>query len=241
MNSSTLYTATELSLAENLSRYSDSCWDFLTECIYTIDEADVGAPVKAFPDWGYLHALVDLWLNEQIVVVWKPRRMVVTWTLCACQLWLAMLRPHVNCYIGARKADMSDELIDKVKQMYEYIPKGKLPTLPAATKTYNLFDLPGIDSQVVGIAEGADQLRQVTATSVMFDEFGFWEKAKESWQASLPTLIGGGRICIISTTAAGFFEDLVKGRLAEEDRLWELTQAITPTYQDSEFTAMQMA
>ena len=142
----------------------------------------------------------------------------------------------MEAYIGARKADFSDKLLDKIKHVYSHIPQSVLPALPRATKTYCHMDFPDISSAIYGVAQGGDQLRQETATAVFYDEFGFWEETTESWRATLPTLVGGGRICVVSTTAPGLFEDLVKGRLGEADKLWEQAEI---TYQDSEFTAIR--
>jgi len=237
--SSEPFTRQEVTLLENLDKYVDDCWGFLTGSLYTMDSVDLEQPVKRFPDWPYLKALVDLWLHEQIVIVWKPRRMVITWTMLSCQLWLAMLRPFVRSYVGAKKAEDSDALLDNIRFMYEHIPLSVFPVLPKATKTENLIDFPGINSKIIGVPQGGEQLRQHTATSVFYDEFAFWEEAQASWQATLPTLVGGGKICVVSTTAAGFFEDLVKGRLGEEDRLWEKEIGIEQTYADKDFTALR--
>ena len=67
---------------------------------------------------------------------------------------------------------------------------------------------PETDSEIIGIGEGPDQLRQLTITGILADELGFWASGYDTYVASRPTIEGGGRFTGISTPAPGFFKQL---------------------------------
>ena len=67
-------------------------------------------------------------------------------------------------------------------------------------------------SKIVGIPEGADQLRQFTSSSILADEFGTWEYPRAAYTGMRPTIEGGGRLCILSSAYPGTWAEMVKGK-----------------------------
>ncbi len=173
--------------------------------------------MKRFPQHlDYLKVIVDEWLRNDVLLVAKSRRMVVTWTCLALQYWVAVLNVGRAVFIGSRKEESSEELISRIWFMHNNLPQDKLFIKPRATRKFCRIDFPGLGSYIQGIPQGGDQLRQYTASSVLFDEFAFWEEAEQSWVASKPTLEGGGKILIVSSPASSFFEKMVHGKLGSE-------------------------
>ena len=80
---------------------------------------------------------------------------------------------------------------------------------PRAKRTYCNFEFPGLNSNIQGVPQGADQLRQFGATAILMDEFAFWERGRETFFASKPTIDGGGKITLISSPREGFFKEIV--------------------------------
>lgn len=210
----------------NERRYAQHPWPFLAEAIWTVDqvrnriakfpsEADDPDPTCGCAPGGcgsYRHHLVNRWLTEPRLLIPKSRRMLATWTMLACHYWLARYRPNSLVAIVSRKrgetdAEGSAELVKRVRLMHEHLPAEVRPL----TLEYQFARIrfPQINSEIVGIGQGADQLRQYTCTAILFDEFAFWEEARASYGASFPTLEGGGRLTIISSANPGFFKQLV--------------------------------
>jgi len=210
----------------NERRYTQHPWPFLRECIWTVDQ--VRNTVRPFPGEdrdpdprcpcaeggcvSYQHHLVNVWLREPRLLVPKSRRMFATWTLLACHYWLARYRPNSFIAIVSRKrgetdAEGSAELVKRIKFMHEHLP----PECRTMAMEYQFARIrfPEVNTEIVGIGQGADQLRQYTATAILFDEFAFWEQAQPTYGASFPTLEGGGRLTIISSANPGFFKQLV--------------------------------
>lgn len=100
--------------------------------------------------------------------------------------------------------------------VYERIPASKWPNKPELLPTgkagmgYTLLACPTTGSYVQAVAQGADQLRQYTASNVLLDEFAFQERQAEAWSAIKPTIDGGGHIDMISTPELGaYMYDLI--------------------------------
>jgi phage FluMu gp28-like protein len=68
-------------------------------------------------------------------------------------------------------------------------------------------------SELYGIAQGPDVIRQHTGSGLFCDEGAFQESLSELIGAAKPMLSGGGRLDIVSSAAPGFFQDLVEDRV----------------------------
>jgi len=200
-------------------------WPFLCDAIYTLDQArnrieklptdmrDPHHPCDCGGCDNYLHHLVNTWFREKRFAVPKSRRMIVTWTMLACHYWLARFHPGTAIAIQSRKlgdnlAQGSWELIERIKFMELHLPPEVAP-VPCVMPKGPLIRWPTINSHIMGIAQGANQLRQLTLTAILADEMAFWEEGQESYVASLPTLEGGGRFTAVSSAHPGFFKQMV--------------------------------
>jgi hypothetical protein len=195
-------------VAENMSVYFENPWAMIEdECIWTLDQTDMLTPVKPFPNRPWLEAMTMQWLNEPLFACFKSRRMTITWLMVFLHLWLAMFREGAAIFFVSDKEEKSDELIQRAKYIYDHIPNDKM-LKPKAKYSYCYLDFPGLNTYIQGVPQGADQLRQFTATAILADEFAFWDKAKETFMASKPTIDGGGRFTTISSPREGFFKEL---------------------------------
>jgi hypothetical protein len=122
-------------------------------------------------------------------------------------LWLAMFREGVAIFFVSDKEDKSDELVKRAEFIYKYIPDSMV-LKPRIKSSYCYLEFPGLNSYIQGVPQGADQLRQFTASAILADEFAFWEKARETFMASKPTIDGGGKFTCISSPKEGFFKEL---------------------------------
>src|SRR5215831_8347113 len=164
-------------------RYRDDPYKFLTECVWTLDQAS--QQVRRFPDpddvpcqcglscKNYIQHLVIRWRDEKRFLVPKSRRVLVSWTMVALHCWLARFFPGSTIAFVSRKQGLNDsegaaEVVRRVKFIEEHLPADIEP-LPFQ---YNFARLkyPTIGSEIIGVAQGADQLRQYTLTAIFADE-----------------------------------------------------------------------
>lgn len=188
-------------------------WAFVRDCVWTRDEAS--GMVRRYPAHEYAELLVRRWQSLPILVVAKSRRMVITWLMVACNVWLAMFSPLSKVAFMARKLGRTEtegscELVRRARFIVQHLPA----SLPAQEMEYSVGLLRFANgSEIVALGEGEEQARQHTFTSVLADEVSFWEHAYETWVALRPTIEGGGRITAVSSAGPGFFRDLCHDQL----------------------------
>ena len=204
--------ASQLSVTERAQmqiKAMESPWNMVTSgLIYTLDETDLLKPIKLFPQNKWIKLTIEAWLDHKLLAVPKSRRMMITWTMALCHLWLAMFNEGANVFFISDKEEKSDALVKRAEFIFDHIPTDKI-LLPKKRSKFCLLEFPGLNASIRGVPQGASQLRQYTATAILADEMAFWEKAQETFAASKPTIDGGGRFTCVSSAQEGFFYDLV--------------------------------
>lgn len=191
-------------------------WEFLSTCVWTIDQVDKKNPIKQFPtDLAYIKLYSRIWKRYPKIAVPKSRRMIMSWTNIALYLWDTLFHQgRYNAFVS-RKEDAADELVKRAEFIYDHIPESVIPRelLPRKASKFGSLAFPEINSKIEGFPQGSDQLRQYTFSGIFGDEMGFWEEAQAMYSASMPTLEGGGRFTGVSSPAPGFFKSLVFDQL----------------------------
>ena len=189
---------------------------FFGDCVYTLDQADRAQPVKKYPvHYPYLQWLIPTMIEEALLGLVKNRRLIITWTGCGILLWDAMFfEGRFNALVSKKEED-SDELVRRCKFIYDNIPEKFLPMKPSFAYKYTSFKSEEIDSEIKGVAQGPDQLRQYTCSRVFCDEMAFWPHCRQTFSGLKPTLEGGGKVCLVSTRWPGFFRDIVEDTIDE--------------------------
>jgi len=195
-------------IAKNMEVYFENPWAMVEDGhIWTHDEVDLLHPVKRFPNNPWLEQITSLWLTENLFAVYKSRRMMITWLMVFLHLWLAMFREGAAIYFVSDKEEKSDELVQRASFIFDHISDDAV-LKPVAKLSYCYLEFPGLNSFIMGVPQGANQLRQYGATAVLADEFAFWDKARETFMATKPTVDGGGKFTAISSPGEGFFKEL---------------------------------
>lgn len=176
--------------------------------VYTLDQTDFKKPVKLFPARPNLELVTREWEQNRLLLVPKSRRMMMSWLMCWLHLWTAMMHPGRSVFIVSDKEQKSDALVRYCEFMFDNLPVDRV-LKPQARSKHCLLDFPGLNSYIMGIPSGASQLRQYTASALLFDEFAFWDNAMETLGAARPTIEGGGRLTIVSSAQDGPFKQLV--------------------------------
>lgn len=220
------------------SQYRDDPWLFLTECCFTQDAVDLENPVKLYPNYPYLKFMVRLWQRTKLLLIPKSRRMTQSWTFLALILWDVIFHKNRTWAVVSKKEDDSMELVHRIEFMFSRIPPDKIPAalLPSIKGGRMLKSPPKIEfdfgngetSYVSGFPMGADQLRQFTFSGILGDEAAFWPDAEEFYTGSRPTILGGGRMILISSRSPGFFKRLVFDRLNAKSDTFAETPPVPP-------------
>jgi hypothetical protein len=223
-------------------RYAKDPWAWLTECVTTIDELDPAQPVKPFPvaacracarylgaaegaacgrcggptaPLAYLRHLAESWHRAEppLLLIPKARRMLLTWLFTALHAWLAWRQPYAKLFFVSSKEDKSAELLDRAHGILERLPPERCTPLRLhRTLSPPLLQLDN-GAMLFGVAEGAEQLRQYTATAILADEIGTWQWPRAAYTAFKPCVDGGGRLTLLSSAYPGFWAELCRGEV----------------------------
>lgn len=201
---------------KRLESWINDPWAFACDVVFTKDAVDQSNPIKRFPShFDYLKIFTKIWMAEKRIAVPKSRRMFMSWYCVTLHLWDALFHQGRNIAFVSKKEDDANELVQRCIFILNNIKDEDWPKelRPKWEDKYNYLSFPQLNSNIQGFPQGADQLRQFTFSRIMADEMAFWDKAKEMYASSMPTLEGGGAITAISSAAPGFFKELVHDEL----------------------------
>src|SRR6266571_2819592 len=205
----------QLRKLEMMTRALRNPSEFVFGHIYTYDEVDPALPEKPFPRLEYLQRLIDAWIVEPRLCVVKSRRMIVTWLFLALDLWLAMTQPHAAVYVVSTEQAKSDKLLKRVEFIYNHLDPARI-IKPAMVihrgkeGDPTRIDFPELQSVIKALSSEPDALRQEGASLLHVEELAFVDNAEVAWKAMIPTVLGGGRMVVISSAQDGtLFKRLV--------------------------------
>lgn len=165
-------------LLEAAARYRDDPWAWYLEQVVTVDQAT--RQERRWPDWAYLHDLVTVLQHEQRVALPKARRMLVTWTIALWALHQARHVEHFRALWLSRIEDTAADTVDeKIAWAEDHLvdPRLRLPYEAHRTARGKRARLcwhhARGDSEILGLASGADVVRSYTASLIVFDEVEF--------------------------------------------------------------------
>lgn len=215
---------TDQATLERVRLIRNDPWEFL-KGVRTLDQVDRVTPIKPFPvHREYLKIFTRVWQRRRLLLVPKSRRMSMSWTCIALSTWDVMFHGGRNWAFVSKKETDSDELIKRSVFILENLDNDIIPKaiVPKWEAIFGKLTFPEINSQILGFASGADQLRQFTFSGILADEMAFWDNAEQMFSASFPTIEGklgieGGKFVGISSPGPGFFQRLVFDRLDEPD------------------------
>src|SRR5712664_2248725 len=181
----------------------------------TRDEHDQTVPAKPFPDKAYIRELVRFWLSSKMSLIEKSRQMMCSWVFCSLYLWDAQFHTNRLNFLSSKKEEDSDRLIQRCFTVWTNQPEFIRRAHPAEYSFCHLkFHRPDEPdslpySELWGIAQGPDIIRQHVGSCLFIDEGAFQTDLEALIGAAKPMLSGGGRLDIVSSAAPGCFEQLV--------------------------------
>ena len=195
---------------------------FLRWFAWTLDQHDPDDPVKQFPwDRPHIGHITALWRSNPLLVVCKSRQMLMTWLFCALALWDAMFHAGRLIMLQSKREDdaignetAGDGLLGRCKFLLNHIPPGVRGLVGIQYRSaYNKIEFPAQNSTLWAIPQGADIIRQRTASGILSDEAAFQEQFSDAYTAARPCIRGGGWFVALSTAHPGFFQNLFEGRI----------------------------
>jgi hypothetical protein len=200
-----LSPALELSVTDPLTwlqshtRTRDSHWR----------EAGATSPFRGFPDKPYFRPLINNFESEPVVFVEKSRDLMLSWLCVGFFTHSAMTNDQREVLFQSQKEDKAAELIDYAKTLYEQQDEPLKRHFPLAKplKEQSALRLEFANgSRLIGIPEGADQIRSYHPWGLLMDEAAFQPEAGEAYDAAVPVC---QKIIVVSSAGPGWFADFL--------------------------------
>lgn len=168
---------------------------------FTLNEQDqTGQPIQRFPDKQYLRKVVKLYQENQMLLIFKSRQLLLTWVMCAIVLH-DCLRPGRRWLHICKKFDSADANLERMWTIYKKLPEAFRPKAERK-QGFIIIKHEAADSIIQASAQNSAEARQYTFSGAWVDEGAFAEDIQETHTALVPTIQGGGRF-IMTTTPNG--------------------------------------
>ena len=151
-----------------------------------------------FELYDYQIELIHTYHENKYSINMLGRQMGKSTCAAAYLLWYAMFVPDSTILIAAHKYTGAQEIMQRVRFMYENVPNW----IKAGAVSYNKGSIDFDNgSRIVSATTTENTGRGMSLTLVYLDEFAFVPPriAKEFWTSLSPTLATGGK-CIITST-----------------------------------------
>lgn len=144
--------------------------------------------------------IIETYYNERKVIVRLPRQMGKTTTTAAFFIWYILFHDNKVCAILANKAPISQEILSRIKLMYEHLPLWIQQGIIEWNKRSITLEN---GSRIIAAATSSSAIRGYSLSMVFMDEFAHVPNniAEEFFTSIYPTISSGKqtKILIAST------------------------------------------
>jgi hypothetical protein len=159
----------------------------------------------------YMVPIIEEWLKAQCFVLEKSRDMMATWLFVALHTWMVAFHKGRQALFQSQTAPKTLELVQRAHFILRQHPKflreavGQVVFGKGDHRSGELFILDQ-ESEILGFAQGSDQVRQFHPTAILTDETAFQPEAEAGFAAIKPAILMGGRYTGISSANRSWFE-----------------------------------
>lgn len=167
-------------------------------------------PYHPYP---YQKKMIQTCSKNRFVICKLPRQSGKTLTMCAYLLWNVMFNQDINVAVLANKKTIAYEILERVKNAYQYIPKW----LQQGVKEWNKGSIVLENgSRIIASATSSSAVRGLSLNIIYLDEFAHIPNniAEDFFSSVYPTISAGKDTkVIITSTPKGLnkFYQLWKG------------------------------
>lgn len=190
---------------------SQDPWYFIVNYCWTVRRDDEGmSHVERVPPLEYLRLMANDWFEHLLYLLSKSRQLMATWLMIILHLWKCMFEENFFVVCQTKKEDDADtEMIQRARFVWTNLPGWFKKRCPARY-SYCKEEFKKTNSKMVGIPQGADQIRSHNPNCLLSDEFAFQQQAEEAYTAALACC---NKITLVSSANPGFMKDLVRDKI----------------------------
>ena len=180
---------------ESLLACAANPWHFFTEYVYTQDPK---RGVCRYPDYDYLREFLRVMREQRMLLVPKSRQMMVTWSVVAYMLWLALFQRSGDYIFISRNERCAEELLDRARFILDHLPPWMQPK--RVTNSSEEIAFAKIGSRILSLPASPNGPRMYSPTAVFWDEMAFTPFDEQIWTALKPALDSGGQFIGVSSS-----------------------------------------
>lgn len=148
----------------------------------------------------------DLMKKNRFIIIGKARQSGISTFVLGRALWRALTMPNENILIVSYKGDSAKALFDKLKQMNEFLPRDKYPSIFPNVKRENRGELLFSNgSRISSVTAGSKSIgRGSTYTYIHLSEYAFYSSQESQLLSVEQSLAKGAESQLtIETTSNG--------------------------------------
>lgn len=150
-----------------------------------------------FKTFKFQKDLLSDFHDHRFNVILKSRQMGISTIVSGYIAWMMLFHKEKNVLVMATKLNTAIEIVEKVKDIIDSIPKWlQLTQISVNNKTKLELDN---GSKIQGVPTSKDAGRSQALSLLVLDEAAHVEEMEELWTGLLPTLSTGGRCIALST------------------------------------------
>ena len=183
---------------KNEQNSADGCIFFVENFCWTFDprSENKNLPIVLFDyQKDFIRDVVQHIDEGRNFLIEKSRDMGMSWLMVYIFLWYWLFRDGVNLLLGSYKEKLvddgsnSDALFGKLEFTIRNLPPWMLPRKFKLNKHRTKLKLlnPENNNIISGDTMNAQFGRGARKTAIFYDELGFWDTAKEAWEAGSQT------------------------------------------------------
>lgn len=160
--------------------------------IISLDEG-----IIPFRMYDYQREMVRLYANNRFCLTLTARQMGKTATMAAYILWFAMFHETKTIAVLANKGEQAQEIMDRIRLMYEFLPFFLQPGARVYNKKTLEFDN---RSKIFSAATSSASIRGRSVDLCYIDEAAFIENDLDFYESTYPVISSGAESRVIMTT-----------------------------------------
>lgn len=168
------------------------------------------------PSMSYIKPIINTWLTQQLILVEKSRDMMATWMFIVMYTWDTIFHSGRQNFFQAQNAKKTYDLVRRAHHILKQQPSFFTPypyTCKVGAWGGGELQIDTLDSEIIGMPEGNDQIRQYHPSGMFTDETAFHKNAEETFAAVKPAIQAGGRYTGVSTAYPAWFMHACKDTL----------------------------
>jgi len=180
-------------LLEEFKRCKEDPIYFISEYIKVTHPVRGLVPFNLYP---FQHRIIENLEEHRFNILRKFRQAGCTTIAASYALWMIIFQKHKQVVILSKGDAESTEVLDRIKLMYDELPKFLKPGIVEDNKhTLKL----GTNSTIKSRPSGKQSGRSLAGSLLIIDEAAFIENIDTIWAAVYPIISTGGRAFVLST------------------------------------------